>query len=322
MNYLISVFLIISGCFYFTPYTYCKQLEFSKVKHYQISIEEDVYGVQTFNDKVWTVPRRGSFFISSEYDANAVDYRSAFKMGNRETALAERIIIPGEEKNKGTWRGPIYLTDYLVIIDADNLRLFGYHIESKTFTLPSDLIIDQLMAPNDSRGQATKSEVKALRSKLLKEFDRYKSGYSVISGLSSVYEENSRKLFFVATRLPSFPLIQAQCELNKKPFCSFKTACYLSEHRWTKNNPMDRSGLAYSGKRRQILIGSKIQRKIYIYAYHSCYDVRYVGHLELPKEIKELSAIHIDADDALWIASSEPDPYTNGSVFKWNRGDW
>jgi hypothetical protein len=85
---------------------------------------------------------------------------------------------------------------------------------------------------------------------------------------------------------------------------------------------MDRSGLAYSEKRRYVLIGSKKHRKIDVYKFNSCFDVGFVKSISVPKEIKEISELHIDSDDSLWISSSEPDPYTFGSIFKWSSADW
>lgn len=311
------------GFFIICDKSYAKNLDFTKVKHYQISVEEKVFGVHRYSDRVWSVPRRGNFFISSHYDPKGKDYREAFHMGDRSTALAERIQFPGAEKNKGTWRGPVYMSGYLLFIDADNLQMYGYNLETKTFTLVSDLIIDRLMPPPDSRGMATRTEVKELRSKLLREFGSYKNVYSLIAGVSQLGESQATKnQFLISTRLPSFPLAVSTCEFGRKPFCSVKTVCYLAERQETRNDPIDRSGLAYSVKRRFVLIGSKKYRKIYVYKFNSCFDVRFVKSMSVPKEIKEISALHIDEDDSLWISSPEPDPFTFGSIFKWSSSDW
>lgn len=311
------------GFFLICDKIFAKTLDFNKVKHYQISIEEKVYGLHRFGDRVWSVPRRGNFFISSHYNPDGKDYRDAFLMGDRSTALSERIELPGNQKNKGTWRGPIHLSNHILFIDADNLRMFGYNLEKKSFSLSGDLIIDRLMPPPDSRGRATRTEVKEVRARLLREFNGYKNVYSIIAGLSQ-FDESGKQggRFLISTRLPSFPLAVSACEQGRKIFCSIKTTCYVSEAKATKVNPMDRAGLAYSRKRGYVLIGSKKHRKIYVYRYKSCFDVGYVKSIAVPKQVREISSLHVDEDDALWVASSEPDPYTFGSVFKWASQDW
>lgn len=299
-----------------------KELTMSNVRHVQVSIDRSVYGVHRQGDYIWTLPRRGEYFIAGQYNSKAVDSFDAFYMRNRETALSERVPFPNSDKNKGTWRGPISFGPHLVFIDADTYRFNIYDTKDRKFLKSGDLIIDRVRPAADSRGEPTRNEISELRRKFINSWRGYKKGKAIFADFAELSADRampsaSKYEGLALLRLDHFPLVSIKCVPKNRWFCHLDRVCYLPDH--SKLISENLYGLAFEPTGKRLFIATRSPAKIHVFRYNSCFDIRFLESKVLPKRLAEISGMDIDEERALWLSISEPDPYSNGSVFRFDK---
>jgi hypothetical protein len=228
-----------------------------------------------------------------------------------------------------SWRGVIFSPTTaeakakLLLFDGDGLAFAVFDTQTVQPLFAHSLIWDMLRPPADRGGEGTAVETAKLRAKLKKMVQKTRLKVTGIVPLPpEVNPEKSlgKTTMALATRIPGFPLMLAECDTKNLSQCVLTRQCYLEG---APDLPADAvSGIAVSAARKLIIIGDRKAGRLLGFKISSCYNVQRVAEWFLPDRIKKLSNIYIDSEDRLWLTSSEPDNYLNASVYVWKALEW
>ncbi len=198
-----------------------------------------------------------------------------------------------------------------VVMDEKYKQLFRRSV-------PRDLILP----PRDRGGEATKPETQSLRQRFSQAWKQTPSLKA--AGISTAFRKivgssSSMQPYFVALKLPTFPLALMECQKSEPSQCSLTRQCYLEG----TSIPADaRAGIAISEKRGLIILGHSHEGSLLGYTFQSCFHSFHSHTWVLPKPLKPITNLMIDDEERLWVTTQEPDDYLNASVYYWPRDQW
>lgn len=224
------------------------------------------------------------------------------------------------ENDKDRWTNLFEIDQNYVAFDRQG---FSWTVLDPKFkeilrrSIPRDLI----RPPRDRGGEPTKPEIQSFRQAFNKEWNQtipYKSS-GIASAFSKATGTTAARSYFVALSLPKFPLALMECQKDEPSQCSLTRECYLEGARIPA---AARAGVAVSEKRGLMIFGNRQEGTLLGYTFHSCFHSVHSHTWVLPKPLKRLTNLMIDAEERLWVTTEEPDDFHNASVYYWPKESW
>lgn len=215
------------------------------------------------------------------------------------------------------WQGIVYESGRLLLLDGQGLRLQSLNATDFGQVARRSIAWDLIKPAADAKGEPTRIETDQLRAKFRREYQ--KAGEVKLSGLANFSSGKTQK-YLVGTRIAGFPVVMLSCSGEDGSMCYLERACDIP--RIADMLPSSVAGVAYSKKRKMLIIGDKAKHRLHMFRFDSCFSVKRKSSVELPAKIKSLSNVYVDADDRLWVTSSSADDYLNASAYVWDNKAW
>lgn len=248
----------------------------------------------------------------------------------------------------------------ILLVDGLHLRLKSLDVDTLQPLISGSIVWDKIRPAADSRGEPTREEIARARAafkfgfwntrglrltgmsavrdriklpklaKASKKTPEHASKHSrkpvklpllhpdLTSSADKALDQDEQAVFF-SSRIQSFAVLLGDCSFSVHPVCQLNRQCFVSGR---LPEVSSRRGIAYERKTRTLVLGSPKDHSLYVYRFHSCYRVVFLGRLLLPKRIKTLTNVGIDPFARLWVSSAHADDYFNASVFFWQPEDW
>lgn len=230
---------------------------------------------------------------------------------------AERFEIPKEGEGS-LWHGLTDTPRALIALDGANLALMALDRTTGQEISRRAVPWDTIRPPRDRGGEGTRLQIARFREKFARALRESPDVKWV--GIAPVPREwlpTSRPLaFFVATRIPGFPVLALSCDDSDSSLCVVERACdmpTLASHAPSH----EIAGIAVDSTQRKIVLGHAAGHRLIVLKFSSCLASRVAEILPLPPRLKTLTHLHIDTEGALHVSTLAPDDYENASVFRW-----
>ncbi len=290
-------------------------VDFSRIKHFQWSIEPHLRGVVPFEGKVWTFVPEGRFYIESTYNESAKEPELGFGTLKNPLEGSERINLAEGEKERRL-RGVLPWERGWLYLDSKKYQWLVWDEQKKLWLTPVDVIMDLMRPPLDRKGEAPSAEVQRLRGRFLKEFRLVKDDRDFFLGaipLPKFWKDADGSQALVLMKHREYPLATVRCQLDKVRECRLMRACFIPSLSTQEVEQL--AGLAYRDKNHELWMLSHSPPRIRRYQAESCLRVKFKDEVLLPKELRKVSGIAIDAKDKLWLTTQDADLEHSASLF-------
>ncbi|MEZ4741376.1 MAG: hypothetical protein R3B45_02850 [Bdellovibrionota bacterium] len=315
-----NIFIILN--LFLVPYSkICKAREnnliFPQKNHSIETLHPSILSLYVDKNNIYMVPKNQKYIIQTPFNSEGVDRLQKFG-----ALTASQRISMDKRMQKYPWHG-IYKTeqDFLLIINGKELSIASLNKDRQLDTM-RDVIYDRPLPAADSRGEPPRLEITEAQSFIKKQIK--KSNSIIISGIvkipNSWKTQKGKNLYFAATSIKKYPIIQLSCEQYDPANCKISRLCNTESKK--SINFSTTVGIAVKEKTKEILLGDSKMHQINIFKYSSCFHIRYLNSLKLPKKIKKISNIFVDSENNLWVSSLYKDDYFNASIFYWENGKW
>ncbi len=299
-----------------------KVLSFEKLAHFQVVIDPGVYGIFVNDKTVYTFAGESSQYVKSLYKPEAKEKDLGFGSLHNPYDDAERISIDPKDKPRRL-RSALLLPQRTAFLDVMNRQFAVYHEGRKVWLQPTELILDLIKPPRDSKGEATRSELAALRAKFTKELSREMGNPDLISGVAKIpksWKDTDGSQYIVWLRGTSSPLLTLKCDKEEFRSCVAQRACFLK--RKNTHDYAKITSIAYDEKRDALYLFKAEDSLVLRLKGSSCLSQELETAFRLPKSLSKAQSLFIDNSSRLWIGLKEAEGETSASLFVWNAGDW
>lgn len=290
------------------------KLEYPSDNRVAITPERNVTAVFRNSEGVYLLAhmRNTLVFLPFKMDGKSSEEVFGTFTETRRTEINKRL-------QEVAWRGISAFHKNLVVLDGlspalvllSQVKNSGLFEEVMFHNLPRDL----LKPPRDRIGEPGRPETEKLRSKFSANYARLGT-VPKFSGLTQLNGNIDRDMpieFLLASRVLGFPLLKIGCKEEGVKSCRMTRSCWLHGLRGFEGNAV--TGVAYSEKRKQVLMGDSKLNKIHVFSGQHCHSLQLKRSIDLPKEVKEISNIFVDANDFLWLTTSSPDLKKDASLY-------
>ena len=269
-----------------------------------------------------------------------------------------RITAP-KAHYPGDWRGILFFGDKTMLWDASMLQLIlffpeknkdksnvsekktekGQDDKDKT-TEPDDkekdkakakekdrviqevtVPIDMIKPPRDRQGEPTTVETTKARAQVRNAFKKvFGSRFSGLAALPKGWIEGKNNFYAMASNMEGYPLTVMGCAEGDPTGCTMERFCYLEGG--PKIKAKDVAGVGVSEKEKLLLMGDAGRHSIHVYHWDSCFNVKYLRTIELPKSIMKITSLHIDNDNLLWVTTNKWENQFDSNLYYWEAKDW
>jgi hypothetical protein len=292
-------------------------LKFEDIHYSHISMVKSVAGIWRVGDVIYTTGKTPAFYLTP-INSPPKDYDPLLDI-----APSEKVTIP-ESGPSDEWLPMGELTaDKVMFFNKNSLRVALFNRKDWSLLEAKDLVVDQVKPAKDTRGEPTQKETLALQGKLRAFYNKLKKDVPLIKSIAALpldKREADAHQYVALTDFPDHPVMTISCSGAQPLYCKLARACFA---RLPKEVRLDQlAGISFSEKRKIMLVGNPAEKRLEVFHYSSCFDVVHAGKIDYSVKLKALQSLHVDPSDGLWITTSEPDDYRNGSVYFWQPGDW
>lgn len=235
-----------------------------------------------------------------------------------EYTQSTRITAP-KAHYPGDWRGILFFGDKTMLWDAGMLQLVLFFPEKNKIIQEVTVPIDMIKPPRDRQGEPTTIETTKARAHVRNAFKKvFGSRFSGLSQLPKGWIEGKKNSYIMASTMEGYPLTVMGCAEDDPTGCTMERFCYLEGGPPIKAK--DVAGVGVSEKEKLLLVGDAGRHSIQVYHWDSCFNVRYVRTLELPKSIMKITSLHIDSDNLLWVTTNKWENQFDSNLYYWD--DW
>jgi hypothetical protein len=208
-----------------------------------------------------------------------------------------------------------------VLWDARAMRLVefvpGKNIVVRDVTVP----VDRLRPPRDSMGEPTSIEVEKSRVRFKAAYRKvFGNRYSGIAKLPDAWSERGKSGHLVASMIDGFPLMLLNCAVDDALDCQMTRHCFLDGG--LKIDAKNVVGVGVVEKGRFLTVGDRGRHQIHVYRWNSCFDIRYLRSVSLPKSTKSMLTHIVDEDSNLWVGSDQIESMNDSNIHFWRLADW
>lgn len=294
-----------------------RELSFPEESFSLQTVERNLLGITVADGAVFAFLKNSGFFLRIPFNPDGKDRETRF---GRLTDQRRQNLPLGLGAE---WRALERLDNRFVLFDAARLATAEVDATSFQTLIERSIAWDLIRPPADRGGEATRAETAQLRAKFRQRF--LATPGIKLAGMARIpaswqKQKDARRGadYLVATRIPDFPLLWLECQADAPSQCLVARYCQLSERLDIPSEAI--VGFGLSEKRQLLVFGDPTRHRLLLYHWRSCYgSTRSKQVVQLPAKIKTLTALHIDADDRLWVGSDEPDDYVNASIYSWTE---
>jgi hypothetical protein len=324
MRALIFVFLwnVYGSTFAASAKEATKQLDFTKIKHYQISLESSLYGVFREGPTVMSFPGENSYYIRSVYNADAKEQDLAFGSLHNPYDGSERIYFEPKDKMRRI-RSVLHVGPHWAFLDVMSRQLLVYDETLKAWQMPADIILDTPRPASDSRGEPTRAETSALRSRLTKTLLKEKGNPDIIAGMTTLpkkWKDRDGSQYVLWLRAGTAPLLTVKCDQDHFKICQVQRACFVKGLSIAETEAVNSISIDPSSQNLLLLMRDK--GKIVELRGSSCHALSAKDAYSLPKSLANAQAIFVDDANNFWLALRESEGATSASIFTWDSKAW
>lgn len=221
----------------------------------------------------------------------------------------------------GDWRGMLFFGDKQMIWDAGMLQMVLFFPEKNKVIQEVTVPIDMIKPPSDRQGEPTTVETNKARGKIRSAFKKvFGSRFSGLATLPSGWMEGKKNYYAMASNIEDYPVTVMGCAEDDPTGCTMERFCYLEGGPTIKSK--DVAGIGVSAKDKLVLVGDSGRQEIQVYHWDSCFNVRYVRTLKLPKNIMKITSLHVDHEDLLWVTTNRWENQFDSNLYYWETGQW
>ncbi len=290
-----------------------KKLSFPAKKDAIETLYVSIMDAQIIGDVTYYLPEGQQYFVSW------LKSLTPFDPGKPFTGMT-RVTLPIPNKGYSPlWTGMVEHDKKLLMLEGGALSM-TFLDEAQAELSTHTIVYDLLRPPRDRNGEATAWETKALRKRFTANVTATPEPKFV--GLENLPGGENADSFnlLVSTHVEGYPLLTLSCDKNAPSQCLVARACFVEGMPKIKRSSL--SGLAYEPEGKYILMADIDAHRLIVFHYQNCFNTYYVGEITLPKQIKELLSVHVDAEQNLWIGTQRMDDYHNASLYRWAKRDW
>jgi hypothetical protein len=277
-----------------------------------VSVERSQAAILVNAETIYQTPDRVSYFVQTPFRHQSATRAEIYG----DLLDSKRIEIGSEGEKQRPWRGIGLYQNALLLLDGVVLEVIAYSLKSNAFLSRHSIMWDQLKPPRDRGGEAGKPETLQFRKKFASAMA--KADEVKLVGMSAVpekWKETKEAEFFVASRLRDFPILNMACTDDDPARCRIRRGCMVEGA--SDMVPEDIVGFGVSESKKMVVIGDRKKHLLHVFKYVSCLHVPKVGEILLPKEVFQISNIHIDSEDRVWVTTIRPDNFHNATAFWW-----
>lgn len=239
-----------------------------------------------------------------------------------EYTQAERLKFP-KTKFAGEWRGLLFdEKGRRIIWDASMLQLALFFSKDLQLSSETTVPVDLLLPPADRMGEPSKTEVERARLKFIRAHKKvFGPRYTGLSKLPKNWMKGpGRTRYLMATKIVGFPITVLACDEDEPLTCLMERFCFLEGG--PKLSADSVSGVGILASKRTILIGDAARHSVHLFQWNSCFDVRYLRSLNLPKSIEKMTSLQVDEEDRLWVTTGKWESRFDSNLYYWDKLDW
>lgn len=283
------------------------------------TLHRSVTAIGRFGDRLITLPTAMLFAIDTPMRGFGKSRQDTF---GAITDSVRKPVLPDDAKKLQTidWRGVDIVDHKALLLNGTEMAVVEADATTLKMVARRSVPWDLIKPAADPQGEPTRPEIADTRVDFKKQLIRtLGTKFAGMARLPASWFKSKQRAYLVATRIPSFPLLVMECGTDDPSACMITRQCNLAGD---KPETGAITGIAISAAQRLVVIGDSAKHRLVGYAWRSCFDVRQARSWTVPKQLRALGNIAIDADETLWVATKVPDDYLNASVFAWPKGTW
>lgn len=231
-----------------------------------------------------------------------------------------RITAP-KAHYPGDWRGILFFGDKTMLWDASMLQLILFFPEKNKVIQEVTVPIDRIKPPRDRQGEPTTVETTKARAQVRNAFKKvFGSRFSGLATLPKGWIDGGKKSYIMASNMEGFPLTVMDCAEDDPTACTMERFCYLEGGPQIKAK--DVAGVGVSEAGRLLLVGDSGRHSINVYHWDSCFNVKYLKTIDLPKSIMKITSLQIDSENLLWVTTNKWENQFDSNLYYWEASDW
>lgn len=237
-----------------------------------------------------------------------------------EYTQSTRITAP-KARYPGDWRGILFFGERTMLWDASMLQLILFFPEKTKVIQEVTVPIDRIKPPRDPQGEPTTVETTKARAQVRTAFKKvFGSRFSGLAALPKGWIEGGKNSYIMASNMEGFPLTVMGCAEDDPTSCTMDRFCYLEGGPQIKAK--DVAGVGISERKKLLLVGDAGRHSIQVYHWDSCFNVKHLRTIDLPKSIMKMTSLHIDSDDLLWVTTNKWENQFDSNLYYWESADW
>jgi hypothetical protein len=241
------------------------------------------------------------------------------KLARPERALtaSKRLKISSSYRSTD-WVAALSAAKHRFLVDGENLAVTS--VSESWEAIRGDGIIWDLLKPAaDPRGEPPRWEIASVRAHVSK-LIAGKTGRK-LSGVVPMprgWQGNREASFLMATNLQGHPIMTMDCDDDIGVTCKIVRTCNVQDALPSE----DVRGIAAVPGKRVFVLGDGKRNALTLFNYTSCYHITRGPTIFLPTSFKKLGSFGISATGELWVVTTAPDDFTNGSLHFWPQSVW
>ncbi len=308
-------FIIIKFCFLFSHISTGEELLLPDPSQSIEALWPSIQGITILDKQIILIPTEKNFFIEVPFKGLSGKTREE----NFGQAIdSKRHPYPEKFANRTIIDLSPKISDQLFFLERDDLG--GYTALQKDFSFLefNTFAWDLILPPRDRMGEPTQKEIKDIRQKIKKSWDQ--SGGQKWFGISQAPESwfgNQRENFLIWTHLPQFPLVNLTCQKQGELDCKLDRTCFVEGI--SDKDLKSMIGLGLHQEKKLLVTWHPETYELFFLKFHSCFNITLLGKRKISEKIPPILSVKVDSHGRLWVTTSRPEPFTNGSVFVWEK---
>ncbi len=238
-----------------------------------------------------------------------------------EYTQSTRVAVP-PTKYPGDWRGIMFFEgEKSMLLDASMLQLVLFFPNKNRVIQETTVPIDMIKPARDPQGEPTSVETGKARTKIRSAYKKvFGSRFTGFASLPAGWLQGKKNYYAMASNIEDFPLTVMGCAEDDPTGCTMDRFCYLEGGPHIKSKSVAGVGVSKNGK--LLLMGDSERQSIHVFHWDSCFNVRYLRSLELPKNIATITSLHIDHEDLLWVTTNKWENQFDSNLYYWEPSQW
>ena len=278
--------------------------------------DSSIRGLLTAGKDIYLMPSNSQYVLKTQYDLKEKDPLKRFSDLGKTT----RHKLPNIFRD-GQFTGMSILQNKMLLLDGKMMNTATFDLATMELVSKHSIVYDLLRPPPDRGGEATKKETAELRTGFVKSMTKVLG--NPVNGMAELPKSwwpSKKPSFLLLSAAASYPFLIMECTSDDLSRCMISRACFAKGVPAADQESL--RGLAIHKTKKLVMVGNAKKHRVEFFKFSSCMNISKLYSRKLPPRIKNISSVHLDADNSLWIASTKKDDYFNASVFFWAPKEW